>query len=96
MILKFTNIIIFTYFSKTQKFTEKGLSLPGLLKSADKKINNMEQFKHDTAAMDSEKRYSSPRTKVVFVKAQGILCMSDPSLTGYRDGSHSDGGDMEE
>ena len=37
----------------------------------------MEQGKHDTSAEDNNvKRYASPRTTVVFVKAQGVLCQS--------------------
>ena len=42
-------------------------------------------------------RYTSPRVKVVEVKAQHMLCGSDPSLTGWsNDGSYSDGGEMGE
>ncbi len=38
----------------------------------------MEQVKHDTAAGDYRQWYSSPEVRVVFVKAQGILCISNP------------------
>lgn len=38
----------------------------------------MDQVKHNTAAGDnSVKLYASPRTTVVFVKAQGVLCLSN-------------------
>ncbi len=33
----------------------------------------MEQVKHDTVM-----RYASPESRVVLVKAQGILCVSNP------------------
>ena len=39
-------------------------------------------------------RYTSPRVKVVEIKSQGVLCGSDPSLTGWGNGSESDGGEM--
>lgn len=35
--------------------------------------NDMEQDKHNTIM-----RYTSPESRVVFVKAQGILCVSNP------------------
>ena len=38
----------------------------------------MEQVKHDTAAGDYRQRYSSPEVRVVFVKAHGMLCISNP------------------
>lgn len=38
----------------------------------------MEQVKHDTVVGNNVKRYTSPMTTVVFVKAQGILCVSNP------------------
>lgn len=38
----------------------------------------MEQVKHDTVDGVSEKRYTRPRAKVVFVKTQGMLCVSNP------------------
>ena len=38
----------------------------------------MEQVRHDTAAGESVKRYASPEVKVVFVKTQDILCVSNP------------------
>lgn len=45
---------------------------------------------------DTAKSYKAPLVKVVKVNVQSILCLSGPALTGYRDGSHTDGGDMEE
>ena len=45
---------------------------------------------------DQGLRYTSPRVKVVEVKAQHVLCGSDPSLTGWGNGSNSDDIDMEE
>ena len=50
----------------------------------------MEQGKHDTSAEDnSVKRYASPRTTVVFIKAQGVLCQSNGnySMSEYDYGS---------
>lgn len=41
-------------------------------------------------ASDRGLRYKSPRVKVVEVMTQGILCLS-----GWNNGSDSDGGDME-
>ena len=38
----------------------------------------MEQVKYETAAGKGANRYASPMVKVVFVKAQGILCVSNP------------------
>ena len=43
---------------------------------------------------DQGLRYTSPRVKVVEVKAQHVLCGSDPSLIGWGNGSESDGGEM--
>ena len=40
----------------------------------------MEQVKHNTASGDSVKRYASPEAKVVFVKAQGVLCQSNEPM----------------
>ena len=45
---------------------------------------------------DQSKRYRAPLVKVIDIKAQGVLCGSDPSLTGWSNGSHSDDVDMEE
>ena len=45
---------------------------------------------------DQALQYRSPLVKVVGVNVQSILCLSDPTLTGYGDGSHTDGGDMME
>ena len=36
----------------------------------------MKQVKHDTVAENSEKWYTSPKVRVVFVKAQHVLCVS--------------------
>lgn len=43
----------------------------------------MEKVKHGNAAGDSVKRYRSPETRVVFVKAQGVLCGSNDSMREY-------------
>ena len=45
--------------------------------------NNMEQVKHDTAVENSVKRYASPEVKVVFVKAQAIICQSNGNSSLY-------------
>lgn len=45
-------------------------------------------------ALDQSIRYRAPQVKVVKVNVQGILCLSDPSLTGWGNGSNSNGGDM--
>lgn len=47
-------------------------------------------------ASDRTLRYTSPLVKVIEIKSQGVLCGSDPSLTGWSNGSHSDDVDMEE
>ena len=39
-------------------------------------------------------RYRAPLVKVIEIKSQGVLCGSDPSLTGWGNGSESDGGEM--
>ncbi|MCQ2171724.1 MAG: hypothetical protein MJZ17_03090 [Bacteroidales bacterium] len=55
----------------------------------------MEQVTHDTAAGNSLKRHTSPEVKVVFVKAQHVLCGSlygSPSSNQWSDGSDSIGG----
>ena len=55
----------------------------------------MEQVKHDTVDGVSEKRYTSPRAEVVFVKVQQVLCGSlygSPSSNQWSDGSDSIGG----
>lgn len=54
----------------------------------------MEQVRHDTATEYNGKRYESPKARMVSVKAQGLLCISNPSLNGYGEGSHSNGGEM--
>lgn len=50
----------------------------------------MEQIKHVAAAEDCGKRYSSPEVKVVFVRAQGILCQSGNGPMYEKD--YGDGG----
>ena len=46
---------------------------------------------------DITKSYKAPQVKVIEIKSQGVLCGSDPSLTGWNnDGSHSEGGEMGE
>ena len=47
-------------------------------------------------ASDQSKRYRAPLVKVIEIKSQGVLCGSDPSLTGWGNGSESDGGEMME
>lgn len=39
--------------------------------------------------------YRSPKAKVIRVSIQNLLCLSDTSIIGYSDGSHSED-DMEE
>ena len=38
----------------------------------------MEQIKHDTVAGGCVNLYRSPEARVTFVKAQGVLCVSNP------------------
>ena len=45
---------------------------------------------------DITKSYKAPQVKVIEIKSQGVLCGSDPSLTGWGNGSNSDDVDMEE
>ena len=47
-------------------------------------------------ASDQALRYRAPLMKVIEIKSQGVLCLSDPSLTGWSNGSNSDNVDMEE
>ena len=48
-------------------------------------------------ASDQRMRYRAPLVKVIEIKSLGVLCGSDPSLTGWsNDGSYSDGGEMGE
>lgn len=57
--------------------------------------DDMEQVTHDTVAENSEKWYTSPKVRVVFVKAQHVLCGSlygSPSSNQWSDGSDSIGG----
>ena len=52
----------------------------------------MEQVKHDSPAEHNVKRYTSPKTRMVFVKAQGVLCGSlegTPGINDNREGSNS-------
>ena len=56
----------------------------------------MKQVKYDTATGDnSVKRYASPRTTVVFVKAQRVLCQSNGN-DSMREVDYGDGGFSEE
>ena len=43
---------------------------------------------------DQSKRYRAPLVKVIEIKSLGVLCGSGPSLTGWGNGSESDGGEM--
>lgn len=45
---------------------------------------------------DIIRRYKAPQVKVIEVKAQRVLCGSDPSLTDWDNGSSSDDIDMGE
>ena len=45
---------------------------------------------------DQGLRYRAPLVKVIEIKSQGVLCGSEPSLTGWGNGSNSDDVDMEE
>ena len=47
-------------------------------------------------ASDQGLRYRAPQVKVIEVKAHGVLCLSDPSLNGWNNGSNSDDIDVEE
>ena len=45
-------------------------------------------------ASDQRIRYRAPLVKVIGIKSLGVLCGSGPSLTGWGNGSESDGGEM--